>query len=83
VPGHAAGRQPAPPHRLPAARGRPARTRRRRRRPAISLAFITAPQLLPPRRRAALVLRDVLGYHAAEAAQILDAVESLSHRVGD
>ncbi len=39
---------------------------------AISLAFITALQLLPPRQRAALVLRDVLGYHAAEAAQMLD-----------
>jgi RNA polymerase sigma-70 factor (TIGR02960 family) len=38
---------------------------------AISLAFITALQLLPARQRAALVLRDVLGYHAAEVAQML------------
>lgn len=42
---------------------------------AISLAFITALQLLSPRQRAALVLRDVLGYHAAEVAEMLDATQ--------
>ena len=42
---------------------------------AISLAFITALQLLPPRQRAALILRDVLGFHTSEAAGILQASE--------
>jgi RNA polymerase sigma-70 factor (ECF subfamily) len=42
---------------------------------SISLAFITALQLLPPRQRAAIILRDVLGFHASEAARILDTSE--------
>ncbi|MGO8959933.1 MAG: sigma-70 family RNA polymerase sigma factor [Streptosporangiaceae bacterium] len=44
-------------------------------REAISLAFITALQLLPPRQRAALILRDVLGFSAKQIASWLDATE--------
>lgn len=44
-------------------------------REALGLAFVAGLQQLPARQRAVLVLRDVLGFRSAEAADMLDSSE--------
>lgn len=45
-------------------------------RESISLAFLTALQILPPRQRAVLILKDVMDWPTSEIADLLEATPS-------
>ncbi len=48
-------------------------------RESVQLALLAAIQALPPRQRAALLLRDVLGFSAKEVGQLLDVSAASVH----
>jgi RNA polymerase sigma-70 factor (ECF subfamily) len=63
--------EPYPDGELGVADGAACPAARYERREALELAFVSALQHLPPRQRAALVLRDALGFSAKESAEAL------------
>jgi RNA polymerase sigma-70 factor (ECF subfamily) len=63
--------EPYPDERLGLADGLAGPEARYEQRESVELAFIVALQHLPPRQRAVLILRDVLGFSGSEVAQAL------------
>jgi RNA polymerase sigma-70 factor (ECF subfamily) len=64
--------EPYPDERLGLEDGYAAPEARYEQRESVELAFIAALQLLPANQRAALILREVLGFSAKESAAVLD-----------
>ena len=64
--------EPYPDARLGLEDGFAAPEARYEQRESVELAFIAALQFLPPRQRAVLILREVLGFSGEEVAEVLD-----------
>jgi RNA polymerase sigma-70 factor, ECF subfamily len=64
--------EPYPDEQVGLADGRAAPAARYEQRESVELAFVAALQLLPPRQRATLIMREVLGFSAREVAAALD-----------